>query len=235
MQPAALLFQLQQLDLELDRLLAEKQAIEHTLLNNETLLKLRKEYETARQQAQAGAQTQKEAEWVLDDITHRLQNQEQRLFDGTAKAKDLPVLQQEVQRLRAQQNRQEETVLELIDIAESLQEAAEQKLRLIKKAEQQWTNESATLIERTHQLADQAQQIQNRRDQQAGALPVALLERYTTLRRSKQGRAISRVEQNSCQWCRVILTASELQRLRVSADLYNCTNCGRILFYDRTQ
>src|ERR1700730_287615 len=124
-QTAALLFQLQLLDLELDRLNAEQQAIQTSLQGDPRLRRLRSEHETAQQQARSGLQTQKEAEWVLEDIMKRLKVQEQRLYSGTAiNPKDLQPLQQEVQRLQAQQNRQEETVLELIDIAESLQEEA---------------------------------------------------------------------------------------------------------------
>src|SRR5581483_8506815 len=67
-QIAAILFQLQQLDLELDRLSAEQQAIHHSLQGNHTLKKLRSEYQAAQQQVQVSLQAQKEAEWALEDI-----------------------------------------------------------------------------------------------------------------------------------------------------------------------
>lgn len=233
-QLAALLFQLQQIDLDLDRLHAEKRVVESTLQGNEALLKLQADFEAAQQQAKAGSQTQQEAEWALEDINSRLQTQEQRLFNSASSPKDLAILQQQVQRLRAQQSRQEEVVIEMIDMAESLQEIVQQKQRALKEAEAAWESESAALSARGAQLTAQEQELQNRRSQQASAIPEALLTRYTLLRRSKQGRAISRVEQNSCQWCRVILTPSELQRVRISTELYNCTNCGRILYFDRS-
>ncbi|MBO0781478.1 MAG: hypothetical protein J2P37_21875 [Ktedonobacteraceae bacterium] len=233
-QPAALLFRLQQLDLELDRLQAEKRAIENTLQGDEQLRKLRARYEAAQQQAQAGLQTQQEAEWALEDLNRRLQTQEQRLFSGVVSPKDLQVLQQEVQRLRAQQSRQEEVVLEMIEAAESLQEAAQQELQVLKKAENAREQESATLLERRAQLTTHTQELQTRRDQQASDIPETLLTRYTTLRRTRQGCAVSRVEHNTCQWCRVILTPGELQHVRINTELHTCTNCGRILYYDRT-
>jgi predicted nucleic acid-binding Zn-ribbon protein len=77
------------------------------------------------------------------------------------------------------------------------------------------------------------QELQANREQFVSDIDTILLKRYDTLKRTKQGRAVSKVDQNSCQWCRVILTPSELQRVRVSADLQMCSNCGRILYYDR--
>ncbi|HLG76192.1 MAG TPA: C4-type zinc ribbon domain-containing protein, partial [Ktedonobacteraceae bacterium] len=86
---------------------------------------------------------------------------------------------------------------------------------------------------RRDQLETKRQELQAKRAQLAAAVDAELLKRYEALRRSKQGRAISRVEQNSCQWCRVILTPSEMQRVRTSSELQTCSNCGRILYYDR--
>lgn len=233
-QIAAILFQLQQLDLELDRLHAEQQAIRNSLQGNRTLQKLRSEYQAAEQQVQAGLQVQKEAEWALEDINSRLKAQEQRLYNGTVvNAKELQSLQQEVQRLRAQQGRQEDRVLEVIDHAESLQEIAQSKQAALKEVEETWKQESSSLIARSDQLEAHLHELEQKRAQVTQTIETDLVERYDKMRRSKQGRAVSKVEQNSCQWCRVILTPSELQHVRISAELQTCTNCGRILYYDR--
>jgi len=233
-QVAAVLFQLQQLDLELDRLMVEQQAVIKSLQGNDKLQKLRSEHRTAQQQLQSGLQAQKEAEWTLEDVSSRLKSQEQRLYSGNVvNPKDLQSLQQEVQRLRAQQSRQEDIVLEVIDAAESLQEMVQRKLVLLKQAEEAWEQERIALLARSNQLEEKRQDLQVKRAQCISKLDVELLSRYEMMRRTKQGRAISKVEQNSCQWCRVILTPSELQQVRINKVLQTCTNCGRILYYDR--
>lgn len=233
-QLAGQLFQLQQIDLELDRLSSEQQAIQSVLQSNTQLRKLRAECEAVQQQWQASLQTQKEAEWTLDDLNHRLKTQEQRLYNGSvANAKELQSLQQEVQRLRAQQSRQEDLTLEAIDMADSLAELLKKKEATLQEAEAAWKQESATLITQHDQLEKRGQDIQAKRAQMVVNIDADILTRYDKMRQSKQGRAISKVEQNSCQWCRVILTPSELQRVRISAELQTCTNCGRILYYDR--
>jgi len=233
-QIAAILFQLQQFDLDLDRLTAEQQAIRNSLQGDRKLQKLRSEYHAAQQQVQTGLQAQKEAEWALEDITNRLKTQEQRLYNGTVvNAKELQSLQQEVQNLRAQQGRQEDRVLEVIDNVESLQEMARYKLTALQGVEEIWKQESSSLIARSDQLEAHLQELQRKRGQLTSTIEAQLVERDDKMGRTKQGRAISRVEQNSCQWCRVILTPSELQHVRISTELQTCTNCGRILYYDR--
>lgn len=233
-QIAAALFQLQQLDLELERLVAELQSVVNSLKGSSKLQKLRAEHNIAQQQLHAGLQAQKEAEWVLEEVNNRLSAQEQRLYSGAVtNPKELYALQQEVQRLRAQQSHQEDMALEVMDSVESLQEIARQKAKAFEQEEETWREESVALRARRDQLEVRQQELQDRRAQLASTIEPQFVNRYDVMRRTKQGRAISKVEQNSCQWCRVILTPSELQRVRTGTDLQTCTNCGRILYYDR--
>ena len=230
----ASLYQLQQLDLELERVIAEQQALETSLQGDSILKKLRSEHTIAQQQLHLGLQAQKEAEWALEELDRRLRMQEQRLYSGVVtNAKELNALQQEVQHLRAQQNRQEEMALEVLLTTESLQEVANSKAEALRLAQEKWLETNASGMIRRDQLDVKRQELMANREQFAINIDAHLLNRYEALKRTKQGRAVSKVDQNSCQWCRVILTPSELQRVRVNTDLQMCSNCGRILYYDR--
>jgi predicted nucleic acid-binding Zn-ribbon protein len=230
----AALFQLQQLDLEMDRLVAEQQALASSLQSTTLLKKLRAEETSAQQQLAGGVQAQKDVEWALEDVERRLKQHEQRLYNGSVTgAKELNALQQEVQNLRAQQARQEEKVLEMMEVAEALREVAERKALATKEAEQGWKLSNAAGVARRDQLEEKLQELRGKRGELTSALDGELVKRYEGMRKTKQGRVVSKVEQNSCQWCRVILTPSELQRVRISSELQTCSNCGRILYYDR--
>jgi uncharacterized protein len=231
---AATLYQLQQLDLELERVIAEQQALESSLQGDSVLKKLRAEHTTAQQQLNLGLQAQKEAEWALEELDRRLRMQEQRLYSGVVtNPKELHALQQEVQHLRAQQNRQEEMTLEVILTTESLQEVANSKAEALQQAQEKWLETNASGMIRRDHLEAKRQELMANREQFVSNIDAQLLTRYEALKRTKQGRAVSKVDQNSCQWCRVILTPSELQRVRTTTDLQMCSNCGRILYYDR--
>lgn len=230
----AALFQLQQLDLEMDRLVAEQQALVSALQSTSLLKKLRAEHTIAQQQLANGLQAQMDAEWALEDVERRLKQQEQRLYNGSVtNAKELNALQQEVQNLRAQQARQEEKALEMMEAAEALREVAERKVQAVEEAEKSWKLTNAAGVARRDQLTDKLQELHGKRTEWTAALDGELVKRYEGMRKTKQGRVVSKVEQNSCQWCRVILTPSELQRVRISSELQTCSNCGRILYYDR--
>lgn len=233
-QVTATLFRLQQLDLELDRLVGERQAVATSLQGSPKLRRLRAEYATALQQQAVEEQAQREAEWTLEDLNQRLAAQEQRLYSGAVtNAKEMQALQQETQALRAQQRRQEERVLEAIDAAEAQIEHTRRKAAALQTAEEDWKREHSELQGRQEKLEVQWQDFQKKRQQLTDTLDEDLVKRYDTMRRTKQGRAVSKIEQNSCQWCRVILTPSELQQVRISPELQTCTNCGRILYYER--
>ena len=75
-QTVAALYRLQQLDLELERLVAEQQAVMKSLQGNAKLQELRVEHDRAQQQLRSSLQAQKEAEWVLEDLNRRLAAQE---------------------------------------------------------------------------------------------------------------------------------------------------------------
>jgi predicted nucleic acid-binding Zn-ribbon protein len=233
-QIAAALFQIQQLDLEIERLTTELQTLASSLQNNSSLKKLRSEQEIASQQLSGGQQAQKEAEWALEDVERRLKQQEQRLYSGNVtNPKELSALQQEIQHLRTQQARQEEQALEMMEAAEMLREGAERKAKVVQLAEKEWAQTNLVAVQRRQELETKQQDLRARRDELATQINSELLKRYEGMRKTKQGRVVSKVEQNSCQWCRVILTPSELQRVRVSSELQTCSNCGRFLYYDR--
>jgi len=233
-QIAAALYQLQQLDLELERLSAEQQAVASSLQGNAALQKLRTEQQTAQEKLRASLQAQKEAEITLEDLGLRLKTQERRLYSGTiSNPKELNALQQEIQHLRLQQSHQEEVTLEAMDMAESLQVKAHRAAQVLREEEEAWVSQSAALVARRDQLATRRQEVELKRLQLVTKLDADLLGRYDRIRRTRQGKAVSKVEQGSCQWCRVILTPRELQHVRISTELQTCSNCGRILYFDR--
>ena len=233
-QIAAALYQLQQLDFDLERISNEQQAVATSLQDNSVLQQLRAEQKTAQQQLQAALQTQRSAEWALEDLGRRLKAQEQRLYSGVVKnPKELKALEQEILHLRLQQDNQEEKTLEAMDASDSMQEKVERVSTELRQAEEARATQSAAMLARRDQLDARLKEIQARREQLVTRLDAGLLTRYDNIRRTRQGRAVSKVEQGSCQWCRVILTPSELQRVRTSTELQTCSNCGRILYYDR--
>jgi uncharacterized protein len=231
-QVAAQLFQLQQLDLEKDHLLAEQQTLAIALKGTRTLQKLRAECTTLQQQLQASEQSHAEADWALADVNTRLKVQEQRLQEKKGNEQEQQGQQAEIKRLKAQQSRQEELVLQATDAEEFLREMVDRKQSDLEHAEKDWHQENAAHFERSIQVEARLNELQAQRTLFIASLSEENVQRYDSMRKTKQGRAVSKVEKNSCEWCLAILTYSELQKVLASPVLQTCTNCGRILYYD---
>src|SRR6266705_43304 len=71
-QIAAALYQLQQLDFELERISNEQQTVATSLQGNAALQQLRAEQKTAQKQLQSALQAQRDAEWTLEDLGRRI-------------------------------------------------------------------------------------------------------------------------------------------------------------------
>ena len=124
-------------------------------------------------------------------------------------------------------------MLEVIETSEALQETAQRKATALQQAEETWQKENAAMaIEHREQLEGRKQETQARRTAYASGIDAALLSRYEAIRRTKQGRAVSKVEQSSCQWCRGPFDSPASYSASVSIMNYEtCSNCGRILYY----
>jgi hypothetical protein len=57
-----------------------------------------------------------------------------------------------------------------------------------------------------------------------------LIPMYESLRKSRAGVAVARVERNMCQGCRLSLPTGDVQKARTSQGTVLCSSCGRILY-----
>ncbi len=186
----AQLFQLQQLDLEKDHLQTEQQALATSLKGTRTLQKLRAECITLQQQLHASQQAHAEADWALADVNTRLKVQEQRLQERKGSEQE----QQGLQRLKAQQSRQEELVLQAADAEEFLQEMVQRKQSNLELEEEKWKQENASQRERYQQIEARLNDLQQQRALLTSTLSEEYVQRYDSMRKTKQGRAVSKVE-----------------------------------------
>jgi predicted nucleic acid-binding Zn-ribbon protein len=60
----------------------------------------------------------------------------------------------------------------------------------------------------------------------------SLLKNYLKLAPKYQGKVISKVKNNSCSVCRMLLSTSQLNEVKNRELLVICENCGRILYWE---
>ncbi|HXF74011.1 MAG TPA: C4-type zinc ribbon domain-containing protein [Actinomycetota bacterium] len=227
------LLELQELDLEVDRLEARRRELASGA-----------EMVAAREEAEAAEGRLGELRLALDAVSREIQRlehesstleakqraEERRLYDGTvANPKELEALQHEVEALRARRSRLEDELLELMvrredleaKVAEAERGAAEARARL-----EAVGGESARELERIEaELAAK----RPAREAVAAALDPELLSLYEEIRRQKKGVGAAALVDGVCQGCHQQLSAMELDRLRHAEGVARCEYCRRIL------
>ena len=154
-----------------------------------------------------------------------------RLYSGDiTNPRELGSLEQEASHARNQLQQRDAELLELSSQAEESQKRHIALKKELSDALATWESRQAELTDRIKQVAVEQKSLAERRSQIVAMLDPADLKRYESLRITKKGRAVAKVERGLCQACRMSLPTQQLQRVRAGRQTILCSSCGRILF-----
>jgi predicted nucleic acid-binding Zn-ribbon protein len=225
------LLDLQDVDLEIDRLLNERQSLPELKTYraahaDATDIGARKEAAEAALRKTALEFDKMSGELELAEA--KLNAEQNRLYAGGLSARDANYMRQEVEMLERKNREAEDYILELMEIRETeeadvtrlaaeLVAAGEEKGRLEEIIQQAWNGIDARLARKEVRKADIIPLI-----------PEDLLELYEELRVLKEGVAVGRLAEGVCGGCHLRLTAAEQLDVK-KADPPRCMHCRRIL------
>jgi len=223
------LFELQEVDLEIE---SSEQAIRQMtarLGESEAILRAGSELATEKEHLEELNHQQHSLEWEIGDIGAKLARIEEQLYSGrTTNPKELTNLQQEAGGLKARRSGLEDRALEVMEEAEAAAARAAGIASRLEKLKAEWQAEQKQLKSGIEERKQQLAGLKEKRASLSAGIEPAAIGFYTGLRERK-GTAVARVEQGICRGCRISLSSAELQRVKSGA-LIECTNCGRILF-----
>lgn len=225
------MFALQELDIVLDRVQKDQNRAEYELNNGdvagnlETQLERDAEWlaetELQKQATKLEAETQK-------DRSESLNSQ---LYGGEiTNPRDLESLEREASNVRLLVEKHETT---LSEINEKIEEAQNKKSELetkLDEARAAWEIRQAELQAAIKKLNAERAGCEGQRSKLTDVLDPTSLQHYETLRKSKGGLAVARVERGLCQGCRMSLPTHLQQRVRNGRQTVFCSSCGRMLF-----
>lgn len=225
------LLDLQDLDLEIDRLLEQRQTLPELTgyrEAHEAHRALAAELEAASAELKRLELELDKAEGELEILEAKLEEHETRLYAGGMSARETEYMRLEVQSLKGQREALEERVLarlEEVDPARDqvarlearLAELAAEKESLDKVIRQEWAKIDAELARK-----------EERKREAVAPIPPDLLEMYETLRRTKEGVAVGRFENGVCGGCHMALSPAE-QVEAMTGEIPRCVHCRRIL------
>ncbi len=225
------LLDLQAVDLEIDRLLERRQGLPELAqyrAANEARVAAEDEHAQLADQLRKVELDLDKAEGELEILETRLSETETRLYAGGMSARETEHKRLEVRSLQGQQEAMEEKVLGLLDAREQLQDRTSAAKHTVDghRATEKTLEESIAAAWKEIDL--EIGRKEARKSEMAPAIPNDLLERYEKLRRTKEGVAVGRLENNQCGGCHLTLSTTE-QAEAAESDPPLCVHCRRIL------
>jgi predicted nucleic acid-binding Zn-ribbon protein len=225
------LLELQNVDLDIDRLLEKRQSLPEL----ERYRAVNDELDVAEAKLEKLEQVLRDTELAVDKadgefqlLEQKVEQTERRLFAGGMSARETENMRLEVDQLRRQRSERETAVLEgleerdglLAQVADAREEAvriAATKQQLEEAISQAWKEIDAELARR-----------ESRKAEIVPTIDPELLELYERLREHRGGVAVGSLEGGVCGGCHLRLSAAELKEALGSRPP-RCTHCRRIL------
>ena len=233
MEPTSLadLLDLQEIDLEIDRLLDRRQSLPELELYKSAHERL----EARRADREAKADELKQIELDLDKAEGELQiletkldEHETRLFAGGMSARETEHMRLEVQSLRGQRGTMEERVLNMLETVDPVR-AELAGIESDVAAIEAESNALATTIKEEWRVIDgELARKEERKAEAAAPISPEMLELYEKLRGIKEGVAIASYDHGVCGGCHMALSPAE-QEEAFAGELPRCVHCRRIL------
>jgi len=231
MNVAKQLYQLQEIDLELESNEQSLRQIASQLGESEAVVEARNKLALEQQRLEELERQQHSAEWEIDGLIGKLTTAEEKLYGGRIRnPKELTNLQHEVDGLKTKRNQLEDKALEIMDQIELATVMVANMKSELNRLEAEWHSQQQQLSTEMEQLKTKLSELKHNRQLLSAKIDPGALEFYHELKKQKR-TAVAKIEQGICRGCWISLPSTELQRAR-SGNLVQCSSCGRILFLD---
>jgi len=225
------LYDLQQIDLDIQREQEALDEISRQLGESEALLEARAEFLAEQEHLAEIEKQQRDLEWEIEDLRTSIAKVNAKLYSGANKnPKELVSLEKEVEIFKAKLREKEDSLLDLMAETEMIQDKIKLDGERLKKLEVEWKEEQKALSQKQAKVENRLSDLSQKRQSVASEITKQTLELYEGIRLRK-GQAVVKVAQGRCHGCHLTLSMSEWQRAR-AGDLAQCSSCGRILYLD---
>ena len=233
MTTAKQLYALQEVDLDLDRVYRALEQAEEGLNIGISIENLEAALRDEEERLQEVELLRRDNQMETESRRERTEVLETQLYDGSmTNARDLEAMQQEAVNVRHLLEQGEALSLELSIQAEESQMRCASLGQELTETKTHWEAQQVELNRRVAGLRAEQNEYEKQRETLASGVDPATLQRYETLRKSKGGRAVAKVERDLCQGCRMSLPTQLRQRVKSGRQTVTCSSCGRMLFVE---
>jgi predicted nucleic acid-binding Zn-ribbon protein len=225
------LLDLQDVDLQIDRLLNERQSLPALADYRAAHAReedLKAQVETAEAALRETTLAFDKTSGELDIAAAKLESEQNRLYAGGLSARDADYMRQEVEMLGRKKVEMEDTLLVFMERREEQEQALEALQGDLAAATKAKAALEAAIQESWRVIDADLARKEARKAEIVPLIPEDLLELYDELRPIKEGVAVGRLVESVCGGCHLRLTAAE--RLDVTrSEPPRCIHCRRIL------
>ena len=202
------------------------------ILQDETELERARKQARGREEDLAEFQRQqREADSLISDIQSRLVPAQRKAYSGSVKnPRELEAFEHEIKLLKKRLSDAEDRSLVLMDSVDAAEREAEKAGTGLSSVEDARREEVERLTGDKGRFEGELSELGLTRQGLATSIDGADMRLYESLRSSKSGGAVAKVERGMCQGCRISLPMSAIQRARVGQIVVQCPSCERILF-----
>ena len=228
---AGQLYNLQQLDLDIQERQQELSEVENQLSDDKAMVAAESRLASQKQQLEDARKEQKSAEWELEDLQEKIRQINSKLYGGkTRDPKELVNLEKEVKGLKGQTTTKEDTLLGLMSLVEEVEARAKTTVAELDSSKKEWEQRQETLRPRKSEIEVELAELKGERERSAKRIDSEAFNIYERIRLTR-GQAVVKVERGRCLGCHITVPTSQWQKAK-AGDLIQCNNCGRILYLE---
>ncbi len=225
------IYELQEMDSNIDRQQSELAAVEARLADNSLMHELTRQLSTNEERLMQTKSSQAMQDLEAKQFQAKVQSLEERLYGGSVRnQKELESITSELQYTKQQSTESDEQLLALMFTVDELEQLLTETRARIKELESTQAEARVKLAGERDALKESLASDAENRARLVQAIPPLLLSQYERLRKAKQGVAVAMVQGGRCMACRLALPTREMQSLRTSNVPITCSSCGRILY-----
>ena len=225
------LYELQELDFQIDDLEKDLAGIETQLADDSVLAEAKRRVALLETYSDQLAARRRAVDRAIADLQTRLGRTQERLYSGSiTSVKEMEAAEEERATTEKGIAEHEDRLLEVMVKTEEVDETLAKGRQVVKRLEDQRNMDVAALTVKAEETRASLDELSPRRDRTWDSISAPVLHRYESLRSSRGGTAIAKVERGMCSGCRMTLSTSEQQRIRTASDPMQCSSCHRILY-----
>lgn len=225
------LFQIQQIDTEIDHAQQRLKEIVDAIEQNSTISEAEKTLEAKKQELVLETSHFNEMNDEIEKKKIKQNQSRSSLYSGKVQnPKELEDLQHEINSLENAISTLEESMMEALVVLDKAEENYKRSKAELAKAQSEFATELSMLTAEQQNLDQKIDGFRNKRIPIYEQIEAAYRNQYETLRARKKGIAVTTLNDDCCGACGTNLTASQRQAARSSQTLFICPNCGRIIY-----